>query len=74
MRNFTTDDDDTMEVMNEDDMYTYLGHMQAKQIKHARMKQKLGEEYLNRTKCILQTKLNPSDILFKQSRRLFMLK
>ena len=23
-----------------------LGHMQAKQIKHARMKQKLGEEYL----------------------------
>jgi len=28
-----------MEAMNEDDMYSYLGHMQAKQIKHARMKQ-----------------------------------
>jgi len=45
MRNFTTDDD-TMEAMNEDNMYRYLGHMQAKQIKHARMKQKLGKEYL----------------------------
>jgi hypothetical protein len=28
MRNFTTeDDDDTMEAMNEDDVYRYLGHM-----------------------------------------------
>jgi len=53
MRNFTTEDDDTMEAMNEDD----LGHMQAKQIKHAQMKQKLGEEYLNRTKSILKTEL-----------------
>jgi len=44
MRNFTTeDDDDTMEAMNENDMYRYLGYMQAKQIKHARIKQKLGE-------------------------------
>jgi len=24
MRNFTTEDDDTMEAMNEDDMYRYL--------------------------------------------------
>jgi len=40
-----------MEAMNEDDMYRHLGHMQAKPIKHARMKQKLGEEYLNRTKA-----------------------
>jgi len=47
-----------MEAINEDDMYRYLGHMQAKQIKHAQMKQKLGEEYLNRTKSILKTKLN----------------
>jgi len=39
VRNFTTEDDDTMEAMNEDDMYRYLGHMQAKQIKHSRMKQ-----------------------------------
>ena len=58
MRNFTTEDDDTMEAMNEDDIYRYLGHTQAKQIKHARMKQKLGEEYLNRTKSILKTKLS----------------
>ena len=58
MRNFTTEDDDTMEAMNEDDMYRYLGHMQAKQIKNVRMKQKLGEEYLNRTKSILKTQLN----------------
>ena len=35
MRNFTTEDDDTMEAMNEDDMYTYLGHVQANEIKHA---------------------------------------
>ena len=58
MRNFTTEDNDTMEAMNEDDVYRYLGHMQAKQIKHTRMKQKLGEEYLNRIKSILKTKLN----------------
>jgi len=58
MRNFTTEDDGTMEAINEDDMYRYLGHMQAKQIKHARMKQKLGEEQLNRTKSILTKKLN----------------
>ena len=32
--------------------------IQAKQIKHARMKQKLGEKYLNRTKSILKAKLN----------------
>jgi len=31
-RIFTTEDNDTMEAMNEDDMYRYLGHMQAKQI------------------------------------------
>ena len=58
MRNFTTEGEDTMEAMNEDDMYRYLGHMQAKQIRHARMKQKLGEEYLNRTKSVLKTKLS----------------
>jgi len=50
VRHFTTEDDDTMEAMNEDDMNKYLGHMQTQQIKHARMKQKLSEEYLNRTK------------------------
>jgi hypothetical protein len=58
MRNFTTEVDYTTEAMNEDDMYRYLGHMQAKQIKHVRMKQKLGEEYLNRTKSIIKTELN----------------
>jgi len=44
MRNFTTEDDDTMEAMNEDNIYRYLDHMQAKQIKHAQVKQKLGEK------------------------------
>ena len=39
-------------------MYRYLGHMQGRQIKHARVKLKLGEEYLNHTKNILKTKLN----------------
>jgi len=63
MSNFTIEDDDTMEAMNEDDIYRYLGHMQAKQIKHARMKQKLGEEYLNRTKSILKTKLNGKNMV-----------
>ena len=53
MRNFTTEDDNTMDAMKDDNMYRYLGHMQAKQIKHARMKQNLGEEYLHRTKSIL---------------------
>jgi hypothetical protein len=32
--------------------------MQTKQMKHAQMKQKLGDEYLNRTKSILKIKLN----------------
>jgi hypothetical protein len=32
MRNFTTEDDDTMEAMNKDDIYRYLGNMQSKQI------------------------------------------
>jgi hypothetical protein len=35
MKNFTTEDEDTMETMNEDDIYKYLGHMQTKKIKHA---------------------------------------
>jgi hypothetical protein len=47
-----------MEAMKEDDICRYLGHMQSKQIKHAQMKQNLGEEYLNGTKSILKTKLN----------------
>ena len=55
MRNFITEDDDTMEAMKEDDIYRYLGHMQSKQIKHTQMKLMLGEEYLNRTKSILKT-------------------
>ena len=50
-KNFTTEGEDTMEGMNEDDIYKYLGHMQTKQIKHAQMKQQLGEEY----KTILPT-------------------
>jgi len=64
MRNFTTeDDDDTMEVTNKDEIYIYLGHMQSKQIKHAQMKQKLGEEYLHCTKSILMTKLNGNNTI-----------
>ena len=62
MRNFTTEDDGTMEAMNQDDLYRYLGHVQAKQMKQVWMKQKLGEEYLNRTKSILKTKLNGKKI------------
>jgi len=54
MRNFTTENDDTMEAMNQDAMYRHLGHMQAKQIKRAQMKQKLGKEYLNCTESILK--------------------
>jgi hypothetical protein len=58
MRNFTREDDDTMEAMYKDEIYRYLGHMQSTQIKHAQMKQKLGEEYIHRTKTVLKTKLN----------------
>ena len=35
MRNFTTEDDDTMVAMNKDEIYRYLRHMQSKQIKYA---------------------------------------
>jgi hypothetical protein len=58
MRYFTIENDDTMEAMSENDVYRYLGHMLTKQMKHTQMKQKLGDEYLNRTKSILYTKLN----------------
>jgi len=44
MRNFTTEDDDIMEAMNEDDIYRYLDHMQTKQIKHTPTKQKLDKK------------------------------
>jgi hypothetical protein len=63
MRNFTTEDSDTMEAMNEDDIYRYMGHMQSKQISHTHMKQKTGKEYLNRTKSILKTKLNGKNMI-----------
>jgi hypothetical protein len=58
LRNFTTEDEDTMIAMKEEDIYKYLGHMQTKQIRHAQMKQQLGNEYIQRTKGILKTKLN----------------
>jgi hypothetical protein len=58
MRSSTTGNDDTMEAMNEDAIYKFLGHMRIKQMKYTQMKQKLGKEYLNRTKCILKTKLS----------------
>jgi hypothetical protein len=34
MRNFTTEGTDTMEAMNEDDIYRYLGQMKSKQINY----------------------------------------
>jgi len=55
--NFTTEDDDTMEAMNEDDIYRYLGHRQAKQVKRAQMKLRQGEKYLNSKKRIKDTVL-----------------
>jgi hypothetical protein len=58
MRSFTTESNDIIKAMNEDDIYKYLGHMQTIQMKHTQMKQKLGEEYLNHTNSILKTKLN----------------
>jgi len=33
------------------------------QINHTQMKQKLGEEYLNRTKSVLKTKLNGKNMI-----------
>jgi hypothetical protein len=56
-RNFTTEDDVTIEAMKENDVYRCLGHVQSKQIKHAQMKQRPCEEYPNRTKIILKAKL-----------------
>jgi hypothetical protein len=63
MRNFTTEEADTMEVMKEDDIYRYVGHMQTKQINYTQMKQKLGKEYLNCTKSILKTKQNGENMI-----------
>jgi hypothetical protein len=39
MRNFTTEEENAMIAVKEEDIYKYLGHMQTKQIKHAQMKQ-----------------------------------
>jgi hypothetical protein len=61
LRNFTTED--TMVAMKEEDIYKYLGHMQIKQIQHAQMEQQLGDEYLQRTKSILKTKLNGKNMI-----------
>jgi hypothetical protein len=58
LRNFTTEEEDTMIAMKEQDICKYLGHMQTKQIRHAQMKQQLGDEYLQCTKSILKTKLS----------------
>jgi hypothetical protein len=58
LRNFTTEEPDTVTAMKEGDIYRYLGHMQTEQIKQAQIKQQLGDEYLTRTKSILKTKLN----------------
>jgi hypothetical protein len=58
LRFFTTQEEETMIAMNEQDIHTCLGHMQTKQIKHVQMKQKLGNEHLKHTKSILNTKLN----------------
>ena len=44
MGSFTTENDGTMEAMNEDDIYKYLDHTQTKQMKRTQMEQKLGEE------------------------------
>jgi hypothetical protein len=63
LRNFTTEEEDTMIAMKEEDIYKYLGHMQTKQIKHAQMKQQLANEYLQRTKSILKTKLNGKNMI-----------
>jgi hypothetical protein len=56
--NFTTEEEDTVIAMKEEDIYKYLGHMQTEQIRHSQMEQELGDEYLQRTKDILKTKLN----------------
>jgi hypothetical protein len=58
LRNFITEEEDTMIAMKEEDIYKYLGHMQTKQIGHTQVRQQLGDEYLQRTKSILKTKLN----------------
>jgi hypothetical protein len=58
LRSFTTEEEDTMIAMKEEDIYKYLGHIQTKQIRHAQMKQQLGDEYLLCTKSILKTNLN----------------
>ena len=50
-RTFTTEDDDTMEAMNKDDLYRYLGHMQSKQIKQAQMKQKHKKHIKDKVEC-----------------------
>ena len=57
MRNISTDDDDAMEVMNGEDICSYFGHMQAKQIKHVRIKQKLDEEHIKSQKKHIEDKI-----------------
>ena len=53
----------TMKGLKEGDSYKYLGEIQADEMKHHEMKEKVKTEYYRRVRKILETKLNGGNII-----------
>ena len=49
---------DKIKTLAENEIYKYLGILEADTIKQAEMKEKIQKEYLRRTRKLLETKLN----------------
>ena len=56
-------DGEIMKGLKEGESYKYLGILQADQVKHTEMKEKISGEYFRRVKKCLETKLNGGNII-----------
>ena len=54
---------DEIKTLAENETYKYLGILEADSIKQAEMKEKIQKEYLRRTRKLLETKLNSSNLI-----------
>ena len=54
---------DKIKTLAENEIYKYLGILEADTIKQAEMKEKIQKEYLRRTRKVLETKLNSRNLI-----------
>ena len=54
---------DKIKTLVENEIYKYLGILEADTIKQAEMKEKIQKEYLRRTRKLLETKLNSRNLI-----------